>query len=322
MTQTFTTPPGRLKAYNPAQDAEAVIELIEGSYNNENDPESVSVIQQMRLSAQRQQQLGWLSGGGYGQPGYVWMVDDRIVGNINIISFLDKLRHIALIANVAVIPEFQHHGIAKAMTKHALRYAQQKRAAEVWLQVDSNNLAARNLYEGLGFQVVRSVNNWVLDPAELKKRDLQICDEACLTLSGRCPSDWRKQKIWLESAYPSDTRWYAPVNFSKFSPLAWLNPFNWDSDGYLTHFAVRMTRELAGVLTWQRGMTKSDYLWLALPQDQNEAISLNCLMGNFLKNEWSGRTTRLEYPVERAETTFESLGFRLNRRLDWMKLRR
>ncbi|MCK9245894.1 MAG: GNAT family N-acetyltransferase [Anaerolineaceae bacterium] len=321
MTQAIPTPPGRLKAYEPAQDAEAVIRLIEDSFNLKNDPESVSVIQQMRLAAQRQQQSGWLSGGGYGQPGYVWMVGDRIVGNINIISFLDRLRHIALIANVAVIPEFQHLGIARAMTKHALRYAQQKRAAEIWLQVDSNNLAARNLYEGLDFRTVRSVNNWVLDPAETKKRALQICDEARLTLSSRRPGDWGKQKTWLEMAYPSDTRWYAPVNFSKFSPWAWLNPFNWDSSGYLTHFAVRMKRELTGVLSWQRGMTKSDYLWLALPQDQREATSLNCLLGGFLINEWSGRTTRLEYPAGRAEATFIKLGFRLNRRLDWMKLR-
>ena len=322
MTQVALIPPGRLKTYDPARDADAVLKLIEESFNLNNDPESMSVINQMRQSAHRQAQGELISGGGYRQPGYVWVVDDQIVGNINIVSFLDKLRHIALIANVAVKPEFQHLGVATAMTKHALRYAQQKRASEIWLQVSSENLAARNLYAGLGFEVIRRVNNWVLEQAQPIAKLQGGCDPAVFKLTGRRLGDWTMQKNWLEAAYPTDTRWYASVNFSQFQPGSWLNPFSWDWAGTLTHFALRKGPELAGLLSWQQGMQNADYLWLALPENQGEVTSLNCLVGNFLNNEWAGRTTRLEYPDGRTENTLERLGFRLTRRLDWMKFKR
>lgn len=322
MTSATITPPGRLKAYDPAQDSEAVISLVEESFNLKNDPEGRGVVNQMRLTAQRQTPWRFAPVGDYRQPGYVWVVDGQIVGNINIISFLDKLRHIALIANVAVKPEFQHLGIATALTKHALRYAQQKRAAEVWLQVGSDNPAARNLYAGLGFEVVRRVNNWVLDPTEPKLRSQISCPTDVFKLTGRGLGDWVKQKDWLERTYPLDTRWYASVNFSQFCPLSWLNPFSWDWVGNLTHFALRKERELAGTLTWQRGMQNADYLWLAIPSDRDEDTSLSCLLGNFLNNDWEGRLTRLEYPDGRSEKTIERLGLHLNRKLDWMKLKR
>ncbi len=315
------SPPGHLKAYDPAKDAEAVIKLVEESFNLKNDPEGRGVINQMRLSAQRQTQWSSIPVGDHRQPGYVWVVNGQIVGNINIISFLDKLRHIALIANVAVKPEFQHLGIATAMTKQALRYAKQKRAAEVWLQVTSDNLAARNMYANLGFEVIRRVNNWVLDEGAPKLRSQVSCDPKVYKLTGRRLGDWSKQKTWLEEVYPLDTRWYASVSFSQFQPLVWLNPFSWDLAGNLTHFALRKKSELGGILTWQRGMQNADYLWLALPQDQEEDAILSCLLGQFLNNEWEGRSTRLEYPDGRSENTLERLGLRLNRKLDWMKLK-
>ncbi len=322
MTHASLTPPGHLKSYDPAQDADAVIKLIEESFNLKNDPESMSIINQMRQSAARQTQMGLNPGGAYRQPGYVWVVNDQIVGNINIISFLDKLRHIALIANVAVKPEFQHQGIASAMTKHALRYAQQKRASEVWLQVGSDNLAARNLYAELGFEIIRKVNNWVLDQAKPVLRSQNSCDSTFFKLTGRRLGDWALQKGWLEAAYPTDTRWYASVNFNQFQPLAWLNPFSWDWVGNLTHFALRKDHALAGLLSLQTGMQNADYLWPAIPENREEEAVLTCLVGNFLNNEWGGRTTRLEYPDGRLESTLERLGFRLNRRLYWMKLRK
>lgn len=322
MIQTPLSPPGHLKAYNPAQDADEVITLIEESFSLKNDPESMSIINQMRLAAQRQSQNNWLPGNDYRQPGYVWVVDDQIVGNINIISFLDKMHHIALIANVAVKPEFQHLGIASAMTKHALRYAQQKRASEIWLQVSSDNLAAKNLYAGLGFEVIRRVNNWVLNQAEPTIRSQVTCPPALYKLTDRRLGDWTTQKKWLEAAYPNDTRWYASVNFSQFHPLASLNPFTWDSPGTLTHFAIRKESDLAGLLTWQQRMQNADYLWLAFPEQRDADIALGCLVGNFLNKEWEGHLTRLEYPEGRSENTLAHLGFHLNRRLDWMKFKR
>lgn len=319
---TPNLPPGQLKAFDPATDVGEVIKLIEESFNLQNDPESLMAIEQMRRSAEHQEQFGVLPGDEYHQPGYVWKIDGTIVGNINIISFLDNLRHIALIANVAVKPEFQHLGIAKALTKQALRYCEQKRASEVWLQVSEENEAAHKLYLGLGFEIIRPVNNWLIEkkPASFAPTASSIPSES--KIGNRMFWDYPKQKHWLDETYPSETRWYASVNFAQFSPLSWLNLLTWDSDSNLNHFALRKQSELLGVLSWQRGLQKTENLWLAIPENEKEAETIAALMGYFLQNKWEGKKLRLEYPGGRAEDSLAKAGFKLNRRLQWMKLKR
>ena len=319
---TPTLPPGQLKAFDPSTDVGAVIKLIEESFNLQNDSESLMAIEQMRRSAERQEQFGVLPGDAYQQPGYVWKIDGAIVGNINIISFLDNLRHIALIANVAVKPEFQHLGIAKALTKQALRYCEQKRASEVWLQVSEENVAAHKLYLGLGFEIIRPVNNWLIEkkPASFLPSTNSMPSET--KIGSRMFWDYPKQKIWLEETYPVNTRWYASVDFAQFPPLSWLNPLTWDSGSNLSHFVLRKQSELLGVLSWQRGLQKTDYLWLAIPENEKEGEVIAALMGHFLQNEWEGKTLRLEYPGGRAEKSLAKAGFKLNRRLQWMKQKR
>ena len=134
--------------------------------------------------------------------------------------------------------------------------------------------------------------------------------------------DYPKQKIWLEKTYPVNTRWYASVDFAQFPPLSWLNPLTWDSGSSLSYFILRKQSELLGVLSWQRGLQKTENLWLAIPENEKEAEAIAALMGYFLHNEWQGKTLRLEYPGGRAEKSLEDAGFKLNRRLQWMKLKR
>jgi len=318
----LNSPPGQLKAFDPSTDVDQVIKLIEESFNLHNDPESLMAIEQMRRSANRQEQFGVLPGEVYQQPGYVWKIDGAIVGNINIISFMENLRHIALIANVAVKPEFQHLGIANAMTKQALRYCQQTRASEVWLQVSEENVAAHKLYLGLGFEVVRPVNNWLIEKKSAAFHPSADSTPSEIKISSRMFWDYPKQKVWLEETYPLETRWYASVNFAQFPPLSWLNPLTWDSGSSLSHFTLRKQSELLGVLSWQRSLQKSDYLWLAIPENEKEAEAISALMGYFLQNEWKGKPLRLEYPGGRAEESLEKAGFKLNRRLQWMKLKK
>jgi ribosomal protein S18 acetylase RimI-like enzyme len=315
----MSTDPGHIKAFDPATDAEAVIELIQESFNLQNEPESQLLIQQMRQSAQRYSDSGNFATNTTIQPGYVWLVDGQIVGNINIFSFLDKLRHIALIANVAVKPEYQGLGIAKALTRHALRYAEKKRAAEVWLQVSSDNQRAKNLYSNLGFESIRSLNNWVIDKAKFKLPPMHVDMPPLYEMSKRRFTDWPNQKSWLEVSYPADTRWYDSVGFGQFPPFAWLNPLNLDSVGSLHHFALRKSKELLGVLSWQKTIHKLDHIKLAFPQNADEEAHILLLLGMFMENEQLNKTTQIEYPSERGESAFSKLGLRLNRRLDWMK---
>lgn len=315
-------PPGQLRAFDPSTDVDQVIKLIEESFNLQNDAESLMAIEQMRRSADHQRQFGILPGNAYHQPGYVWKIDGAIVGNINIISFMDNIRHIALIANVAVKPEFQHLGIAKALTKQALRYCEQKRASEVWLQVSEENVAAHKLYLGLGFELIRPINNWLIEKKPPSLPPSATSSPSETKIDSRMFWDYPKQKLWLAETYPVDTRWYSSVDFAQFPPLSWLNPLTWDSGSSLSHFSLRKQSELLGVLSWQRGLQKTENLWLAIPENEKESETIAALMGHFLQNAWQGKTLRLEYPGGRAEKSLEDAGFKLNRRLQWMKLKR
>ena len=246
-------PPGHLKAFDPAIDAEQVIRLIEESFQLQNDPESRLVIEQMRRAVDRQNLLGILNADEVRQPGYVWLIDGEIVGNINIISFLDNLRHIALIANVAVKPEFQHLGIAKALTKQALRYCEQTRASEVWLQVSQENVAAHKLYLGLGFEIIRPVNNWLMEkkPSSFVPSTNDMLSET--KIGSRMFWDYPKQKVWLEETYPV-TRAGMLRSILRNFLLCLAQPLHLGFCQSLKPFILRKQGELLGVLSWQRGL--------------------------------------------------------------------
>ena len=313
-------PPGFIRGYNPVTDAETVVQLIADSFALKDDSEGMRILNQMRENARRVQENSWHSPLPANHPGYVWVLDGQVVGNITIISFLDRLRHIALIANVSVKPELRGLGIASALTKQALRFTKAKRAAEVWLQVKDDNQAAKLLYKKFGFELIRKVNNWERAarlplPADLKTAAAEY------SLSRRKLFDWHKQNVWLRETYPPDTRWYATVDFSRFSPLGGLNLSNWDDHSSLTHFSLRENGSLAGVLTWQQGLPKADRLWLALEQSPFEEQRLQALLGGFHEQALSQRSLRLEYPHGRAEKLLHQLGYQLTRCLDWMKLK-
>lgn len=319
MPSSHPNPPGFLRPYRPTDDSEVVLQLITESFRLKEDPEGMYALQQMRESARRQSEKSWFSPAVANQPGFVWEMDGQVVGNISIISFLDKLRHIALIANVAVCPEYQGRGIATALTKHALGYVKSKRAHQVWLQVSADNLVAKHMYTNLGFDIVRTTNQWSLNDVA-RQRPVGNHETPTYSFAPRRFLGWGWQKQRLLESYPADTRWYGNVEFGKFSPWSILNLLAWDEASFLHHFILREQGELAGVLSWQRGLPRSDALWLAFEQTPAEDDRIYALTAHFLEHHWQKRATRLEYPLGRGERALDKLGFRLSRRLDWMKL--
>lgn len=55
------------------------------------------------------------------------------------------------IVTMAVLPEFRHQGLGRAMLSHALEHSQRQGACEWWLEVRASNVAAQSLYHYLGF---------------------------------------------------------------------------------------------------------------------------------------------------------------------------
>lgn len=319
MTSPFPKPPGSIRGFDPVRDTDVVVDLIADSFTIQNDSEGMRMLNQMRDHARRVRDGSWQAPNRSDHPGYVWVINGQIVGNISIISFLEGLRHIVLIANVAVRHEFRGLGIASALTQQALRYTKATRAWQVWLQVNEDNQPAQKMYEKLGFDLIRKVNTWAIDNGIANLPNYFELPASAQVLSRKF-WEWGKHKQWLKDCYPLDTRWYATVNFSAFSPT-FPGFLNWDDPSRLSHYSLRQNGNLTGILTWQQGLPRTDYLWLALPESPLENEQAYLLLANFLQNEWQQRAVKMEYPENRAEETFLKLGFKHTRKLNWMKYR-
>jgi len=68
------------------------------------------------------------------------------------------------IFQIATLPSARRKGLGRAVVTSLLAWGQQKQAAKAYLQVESGNIAARNLYESMGFQPFYTYDYWTLPP--------------------------------------------------------------------------------------------------------------------------------------------------------------
>lgn len=70
------------------------------------------------------------------------------------------------ILNLAVAKTYQRSGVGRGLVRAALKLLGASGARTVYLEVRESNAAARHLYEGLGFEVVRRRNDYYRRPVE------------------------------------------------------------------------------------------------------------------------------------------------------------
>jgi len=70
------------------------------------------------------------------------------------------------ILNLAVAPAHQRHGLGRLLARRALDALAARGARSVYLEVRESNVAARRLYEGLGFEAVARRPNYYRQPEE------------------------------------------------------------------------------------------------------------------------------------------------------------
>ena len=99
-------------------------------------------------------------------PGFVYSIDNRIVGNVSLLESKTPNRY--LVANVAVHPDFRRRGIAKKMMIEVIRYIQKRGGQEIALQVETGNESAYRLYKQLGFTNKGEVRDWRMNWYALK----------------------------------------------------------------------------------------------------------------------------------------------------------
>jgi ribosomal protein S18 acetylase RimI-like enzyme len=329
ITQAIVPPTdsGRLRAFDARRDLARVADLIERCFADTLDPDGQRYLQQMRSAARNRAYLRLTrlaaECGGLPQTGFVWEEQGEIVGNLTLIPFANRKQKYYLIANVAVHPEQRRRGIARQLTKKALDYARQRGAQATWLHVRTENTAAYQLYQSLGFGQQAERTTWVCNPSESFDPLLELGVTARATIPAgvkitpRHGSDWRIQRAWLEQIYPAVINWHLTLDVQALQPGWWGMLYRLWNDLQVRQWAAWRGERLLGFLAWQAMPHYADSLWLAArPNQDDEALS--ALLVHARRSLSPRRALTLDYPAGHAAGVFEAAGFRPLHTLVWM----
>jgi ribosomal protein S18 acetylase RimI-like enzyme len=157
-----------VRPFDPYRDCRSVAELISVAFKGRLGPDGEIALAEMRRIARLGPLLWWVYWPGASvsgiAPGYVWAEQGDVVGNVS-------LRRASewggfFIGNVAVHPDYQGQGIARALMEKALEAISKRGGRWVGLDVRADNRIARHLYEHLGFREVGRTR-YMLRPAGL-----------------------------------------------------------------------------------------------------------------------------------------------------------
>ena len=105
--------------------------------------------------------LMMLAEGGYG-TGIACVEDGTLVAYAGMVSVLDE----GEIVNVATHPAYRRRGYARAVLDAILILARERGVERLALEVRESNVAARTLYESLGFCAVGKITGFYSHPKE------------------------------------------------------------------------------------------------------------------------------------------------------------
>ena len=150
------TPFRGLRRLDISRDLRDIAGLIDKAFGGEPDQAGQAVATEFRA-------LSWwgpllwgldrLSMGSDAFTGFVWIEEDRVVGNVTL-----NRENFAptrwMISNVVVAEPYRRQGIARQLMEASLDFMRTRRARQAYLMVRRENQAALRLYETLGFSEV------------------------------------------------------------------------------------------------------------------------------------------------------------------------
>ena len=141
--------PSHVRPFNPHRDLEDLATLIETAFGRELARGGSRMVQDMRQIARWGPMLRLAQTVMPLFTGYVWIGEDRLVGNASLSH--GEERDVWNLSNVAVLPDFRGRGIAGCLTDAAIAHVQRSRGKRILLQVRSDNESALALYRHRGF---------------------------------------------------------------------------------------------------------------------------------------------------------------------------
>jgi ribosomal protein S18 acetylase RimI-like enzyme len=310
---------GKMRSLDPIRDLNEVADLIELCFIGAMDDDGKDYIQYLRKMAREAKSTYWGTGSLQRAfaplQGFIYEVNGKIIGNLSMLPFRKHGEFIYLIANVAVHPEFRRKGIARKLTTKALTHARIKSATSAWLQVRNDNPAAQQLYIDMGFEERCIRSTWTLKPGNFIKSFPDFDWKIRL----RRKSHWRYHKMWLSEIYPETIRWNLGFKEEKFQPGFLPSISRFLNGSRIYNWEARHKNQLKGIITLERTSLFSDNLWVASSETWDQEF-LPIVMQHINKSVFPQRPMTVNYPCDRADEVFRSIGFEKNHTLIWMEV--
>jgi len=303
-----------IRPVEPRRDMAALAALLRTAFASTLDAAGRRMVDAMQLFG-RAGWIGWLAGHMVLPPaayprGFVWEVNGRLVGNASMVEVTGSPGR-WVIANVAVHPEERRKGIASALVRACLDSAYEERAREVVLQVDSDNLGARRLYETLGFSSMATRTTWIRSGRKAPESDMLV------PMRQRDRDEWTLQWNLARTVSPEGLIWPYPLRSSFFRATSFMGRLN---RGSRRHWVWMDQGSLLASLTARWGIDDGRWrLVMMVAPSHRGQIEEGVLRYGIAELQQGRIPLIMDYPDEAAADTFRALGFRLHRTLTWMR---
>jgi len=299
------------------RDLPGIADLLSTAFAERLDEDGHAALRQLRrIARSRSAQRTYAAREIPGAPlyGFVWEEEGRIVGNVSLIPLKTRPRQY-LIVNVAVHPAYRRRGIAAALMEAAMRYAWQRGARAVWLQVETWNHGAIALYHRLGFTDREVVTLWKAQPESPPRAPLPPGLRLHTRLARR--REWPQMEAWLTATYPAERQWHFPLPTWQALAPTW-GGFFWRLLHPLSfrQWVATRARRLCAAAVWLPAPgAPSDAFLLAAPPDlpPDDLVPLLAAM-----RRHAHRPLRGELPQGFLAEGLTAAGFQPNRHLLWM----
>jgi GNAT superfamily N-acetyltransferase len=311
-TQTLKhpSPASHLRPIDLRRDLKNVANLVELCFAETLDQDGRRYVRQMRAAALP----GYRGTFAQGMSGWVWEDEGKLVGNLNMIPVYALRQRAYLIANVAVHPDYRRQGIAQTLTDTALDHIRQRGVRSVWLQVNTKNHGAIQLYTKAGFLERAQRTTW----HSLSHFNDAFTPSRGVTLENRHHRDWPLQRTWLRQTYPGEVKWHLPINLNILRPGLSGMVNRMVNERKIDQWSAYLDKQLIGSVAWQSSYAQADWLWLAVSSSHQDLAVEHLLLHARRKLKSTHRTLAVNYPAGQAMDAFAAAGFAEHNTLIWM----
>jgi GNAT superfamily N-acetyltransferase len=196
------------------EDADSVLKLLDitfGPLQNEHGRRQIGDRVFINLNPPLLYRLTAFSG--KFQPGFVWVEDGQIIGNVTLVKSQITGRY--LIANVAVHPDYRRMGFGRRLLEETIQYIYNLNGRDIVLQVRQENSAAIQLYESLGFSRLGAMKHWETTTSRLRPQPTE--NKMAWPVRKLKSREWQHAYALDKDSVNPDLTWPLPPTRQKYN---------------------------------------------------------------------------------------------------------